>query len=183
MAMHGFYWLIDGLLAGCGRPGQRGRGRPATRATTPAAPDEAATADAAIMSPDPLDEDLAWLASQGIGAVLALAEEPLAGGALARHGMAELHLPVDDLRAPSPAQLDAALDFIDEQRLLGRRVLVHCLVGQGRTGTILAAYLIRGGLDADEALREVRAVCPDAVGSAEQEVALREFAAQRVWLV
>src|SRR5918997_117957 len=100
----------------------------------------------------------------------------------ARHGMAGLPLPVDDLRAPSPAQLDAALDFIDEQRLLGRRVLVHCLVGQGRTGTILAAYLIRGGLDADEALREVRAVCPDAVGSAEQEAALREFAAQRAWV-
>ncbi len=180
MAMHGFYWLIDGLLAGCGRPGHRGRGRPAARATTPVAPGEADAADALL---DPLDEDLAWLASQGIGAVLSLTEEPLAVGALARHGMAELHLPVDDLRAPSPAQLDAALDFIDEQRLLGRRVLVHCLVGQGRTGTILAAYLIRGGLDADEALREVRAVCPDAVGSAEQEAALREFAAQRAWVL
>ena len=182
MAMHGFYWLIDGLLAGCGRPGHRGRGRPAVRATTPAAPGDAeaaATADAPLA---PLDEDLAWLASRGIGAVLSLTEEPLAAGALARHGMAESHLPVDDLRAPSAAQLDAALAFIDEQRLLGRRVLVHCLVGQGRTGTILAAYLIRGGLDADEALREVRAVCPDAVGSAEQEAALRAFAAQRAWV-
>jgi atypical dual specificity phosphatase len=180
MAMHGFYWLMDGLLAGCGRPGHRGRVRPAARATTPAAPGEAEAAAALL---DPLDEDLAWLASQGIGAVLSLTEEPLAAGALARHGMAELHLPVDDLRAPRPAQLDAALDFIDEQRLLGRRVLVHCLVGQGRTGTILAAYLIRGGLDADEALREVRAVCPDAVGSTEQEAALREFAAQRAWVL
>ena len=177
MAMHGFYWLMDGLLAGCGRPGHRGRGRPPARATTPAVP------DAEVAPLDPLDDDLAWLASQGIGAVLSLTEEPLASGALARHGMAELHLPVDDLRAPRPAQLDAALDFIDEQRLLGRRVLVHCLVGQGRTGTILAAYLIRGGLDADEALREVRAVCPDAVGSAEQEAALREFAALRAWVL
>jgi hypothetical protein len=70
-----------------------------------------------------------------------------------------LHLPVDDLTPPDPAQLDAALDFIDERRARGERVAVHCLVGQGRTGTVLAAYLIRGGLPAEVALREIRAVC------------------------
>lgn len=164
MGMRGFYWLIDGVLAGCARPG-RFRGSDATGAT-PA-----------------LNDDLAWLRGQGIGAVLSMTEEPLAPGAVARQGMAELHLPVDDLTAPSPAQLEQALDFIDRQRSRGRGVVVHCLMGQGRTGTVLAAYLIRGGLPPEEALAELRAVCPGAVGATEQEAALHDFAARRDWIV
>ena len=164
--MRGFYWLIDGVLAGCSRPGARGR----REATGP-------EADAA------LDDDLAWLRERGVGAVLSMTETPLPAAALERHGLDALHLPVDDLRAPTPDQLRAALAFIDRQRGLGRRVVVHCLVGQGRTGTVLAAYLIRGGLDPDAALREVRAACPGAVGSPEQERALATYAAARDWII
>ena len=164
--MRGFYWLIDGVLAGCSRPGARGRRGPTGR--------EAGAA---------LDDDLAWLREQGAGALLSLTETPLPPDALAWHGLDALHLPVDDLRAPTPEQLRAALAFIDRQRGLGRRVVVHCLVGQGRTGTVLAAYLIRGGLDAPAALRRVRAVCPGAVGSPEQERALAAYAAARDWII
>lgn len=169
MDKRGFYWLIDGALAGCGRPGSWSRrdGEGADLAAATAA----------------LDDDLRWLRAQGIGAVLTLTETPLIPGTLSRHGLAELHLPVDDLTPPSPPQLDAALDFIDEQRARGERVVVHCLVGQGRTGTVLAAYLIRGGLSVAAALRELRTVCPDAVGSPTQETALRAFAERRDWLI
>ena len=164
--MHGFYWLIDGVLAGCSRPGARGR----RHHTGPAA-------DAA------LEEDLAWLRERGVDAVLSLTETALPGDALERHGLAVLHLPVDDLKAPTPEQIRAALAFIDRQRAHGRRVVVPCLVGQGRTGTVLAAYLIRGGLDPDAALREVRAACPGAVGSPNQERALTAYAAARDWII
>lgn len=169
MDRHKFYWLIEGALAGCGRPGTWSRrdGDGADLAAATAA----------------LDDDLRWLAGQGIGAVLTLTETPLLPGALARHGLAALHLPVDDLTPPDPGQLTAALDFIDERRGRGERVAVHCLVGEGRTGTVLAAYLIRGGLTTEAALRELRAVCPNAVGSPTQEVALREFAARHDWLL
>jgi hypothetical protein len=183
VAMRGFYWLIEGLLAGCGRPGHRGRGRAAGRAMPPAMPGEADRADTVVTPLDPLDEDLAWLASQGIGAVLSLTETPLETGALERHGLVGLHLPVDDLHPPTPAQLEQSLDFIDRQRVAGRAVAVHCLVGQGRTGTVLAAYLIRGGIGPEEALREVRTVCPGAVGSPAQERALHDFATSRDWLL
>lgn len=169
MERRGFYWLIEGALAGCGRPGRWSR-----RDGEGDDPAAAATA---------LDDDLRWLRAQGIGAILSLTETPLASAALERHGLATLHLPVDDLAAPTPAQLEAAIAFVDEQRLLGRCVVVHCLVGQGRTGTVLAAYLIRGGLSAALALGEVRAVCRGAVGSAVQEEALQEFATRRTWLL
>ena len=86
-------------------------------------------------------------------------------------------------KAKTVNTLDDALDFLDEQRLLARPTLVHCLVGEGRTGTVLAAYLMRGGLTPDHALRELRTACPNAVGSPTQETFLRTFATRRPWLI
>jgi atypical dual specificity phosphatase len=159
MALQRFYWMIPDMLAGCSRPGGR---------------------DGAE---DVLDADLAWLRCQGIGAVLSVTETPLAARALARHGLASLHLPVADLTAPAPLQLARALSFLDWQRAHDVPTVVHCLMGQGRTATVLAAHLIRGGLSADEALRELRALCPGAVSSADQERALAAFAARRDWVL
>jgi atypical dual specificity phosphatase len=159
--MDGFYWLIPNALAGCGRPGRRGR---------------------AAGPPETLAADLAWLRQQGIAAVLSLTETPLDDAALAHHGLEALHLPVDDMTPPSPDQLLTALAFIDRHRAHGRPVAVHCLMGQGRTGTVLAAYLIRDGLRPDLALAELRAICPGAVENRRQEAALAEFAVRQDWL-
>jgi atypical dual specificity phosphatase len=84
---------------------------------------------------------------------------------------------------PTTGQLIHALEFIDEQHALGKAVVVHCLMGQGRMGTVLAAYLIRGGASATEALRTVREVCVGAVESPSQERALYTFAERRDWIV
>ncbi len=166
----GFYWFIEDELAGCSRPGvaRQGPGRD-TRS-----PDERREA---------LDRDLAWLRGQGIGALLSLTETPLDAEALARHALTTLHLPVPDLTPPTPAQLMQALGFIDRQRLRGHAVAVHCLAGQGRTGTVLAAYRIRAGAHPDEALRALRAVCRGAVENPDQERALHAFAARRDWIL
>src|SRR5579859_2138005 len=127
--------------------------------------------------------DLNWLHERGIRAVLSLTETPLAEGALARHGLAGLHIPVNDLTAPAPEQLDHALTFIDQHVRAGGAVAVHCLMGQGRTGTVLAAYRIRAGRAVPDALAELRAICPGAVSSPEQERALHAFARRRDWIV
>ena len=167
--MRGFYWLVEGALAGCGRPGhvasRRGK-----------ALDHGEVEEA-------LDADLAWLREQGIGAVLTMTETPLAAEALARHGLDALHLPVEDMTAPTPEQFERALRFIDHHRLRGTPVVVHCLMGQGRTGVILAAYLVRLGATPERALAEVRAACPGAVENPEQERALAAFAARRDWII
>jgi atypical dual specificity phosphatase len=102
---------------------------------------------------------------------------------LSRHGLAVLHVPVPDLQPPSTEEFLRALNFIDRQRLLGRPVVVHCLMGQGRTGTVLAAFRIRSGMVPEAALQELRALCPGAVGSPSQEQALRRFAARRDWML
>jgi len=168
--MRGFYWLIEDALAGCARPGGdvgRRAGVPATDGATESA----------------LDADLAWLSAQGIGAVLSMTETPLAADALERHGLESLHLPVDDMTAPSPEQFDRALRFIEWQRVRGKPVVVHCKMGQGRTGVILAAYLVRLGTSPQQALARVRAVCPGAVENREQEQALDAFAVRRDWIL
>jgi atypical dual specificity phosphatase len=184
--MQSFYWLVEGVLAGCSRPGGRD-GAPArgpawdARRTPPGAPGAGDPSDGSDSGA--LEADLAWLRGQGIGAVLSLTETPLPAEALARYEITALHLPVRDLTAPTPEQLERALDFIDRQRALGHAVAVHCLVGEGRTGTVLAAYLVRGGMTAEQALRELRAQRPGALGTSEQEHALRAFAVRRDWIV
>jgi hypothetical protein len=101
--MQGFYWLIEDALAGCARPGGG-----ATRRG-------GALEDDGMLAA--LDADLAWLREQGIGAVLSMTETPLAAAALERHDLESLHLPVDDLTAPTPEQFDRALRFIDWLRI------------------------------------------------------------------
>ena len=155
--MHRFYWMIDNVLAGCSRPGV-GRDRD-------------------------IDRDLAILRGHGIGALLTLTETALPLGALERHGIAGLHLPVDDFQAPTTTQMLDALAFLDDARATSTPVAVHCLAGQGRTGTVLAAYLIRGGLSSEEAITTVRAICPGAIESSPQTIALTGWAADRPWLI
>jgi protein-tyrosine phosphatase len=130
-----------------------------------------------------LESDLAWLREQDIGAVLSLTETPLDAEALSRHGLESLHLPVPDMTAPLPEQILRGLDFIDRQRSMGRAVAVHCLMGQGRTGAVLAAYLIRSGTEAEQAVAHLRAICPGAIGATEQEAALRAFQQRRDWIL
>ncbi|MGQ9500375.1 MAG: protein-tyrosine phosphatase family protein [Dissulfurimicrobium sp.] len=42
--------------------------------------------------------------------------------------------------------MERALAWLDEAIYLGKKVLVHCRHGIGRTGTFVTAYLIRRGL-------------------------------------
>ena len=132
---------------------------------------------------DALDADLAELRERGIGALLSLTEQPLPAEVLERHGLAAAHVPIADLTAPEPEEIERALGFIDVQRGLGRAIAVHCLMGQGRTGTVLAAYLIRAGQTAEEAVAEVRARCPGAIESPAQVRALAAYAARREWIM
>ena len=165
--MQRFYWIIDDVLAGCSLPGGVDRRGGA---------DATATRDA-------LRSDLELLRRKGITAVLTLTESPLSDAVTGASGLAYLHLPVPDLHAPTPDQLDRAIAFIDQQSAQGHATAVHCLMGQGRTGTVLAAYLIRNGLSADEALAEIRRRCDGAISAEEQEVALHAFAHRKDWIV
>ena len=53
---------------------------------------------------------------------------------------------------------------------------VHCEAGLGRTGTIIATYLVSQGASAEEAVSRIRAVEPAAIETAQQIQFLQEYA-------
>jgi atypical dual specificity phosphatase len=57
----------------------------------------------------------------------------------------------------------------------GAAVAVHCGAGLGRTGTLVACYLVAGGLSAEDAIAKVRRLRPGSIETAEQEAAVRTF--------
>lgn len=54
-------------------------------------------------------------------------------------------LPISDAYIPELDELDEAVDWLIDHIDSGRKVLVHCRFGVGRSGTIIAAYLLKRG--------------------------------------
>lgn len=118
---------------------------------------------------------LAALKRVGISHLITLTERDLPQDALKRHGLANLHLPIRDHEAPSLGQIQMLLKRMETLMAQGEVLAVHCLAGRGRTGTVLAAWWIREGLTAQEALRRVRLLDAHYVQSAEQEAFLQRY--------
>ncbi len=123
-----------------------------------------------------LEQTLATLRDRGIGGLVSLTEEPPGAEALARAGIEPLHLPVPDFAAPTIRQVTSFVLFVDRLTGENRAVAVHCGAGQGRTGTMLACYLVHDGASPDEAIRRVRALRPGSVETLEQEDAIYRYA-------
>jgi Fe-S-cluster containining protein len=65
------------------------------------------------------------------------------------------YLPTCDEEVPSMDELEKALDWLDEAIYLGKKVLVHCRFGIGRTATFVMAYLLRKGYGLKVARKKV----------------------------
>lgn len=110
---------------------------------------------------------------EGVAAVISLTGTPLNPEVIRRLGLAYMHSPLPAI--PSTQQLTQITQFIESQKSQSNPVLVHCGEGKGRTGTVLAAYLVYNGTHADEAIQVVREKRPGSIQTAEQETAVREF--------
>ena len=113
------------------------------------------------------------LESAGVGALVSLTEQaPWPEPA----GLRDLHLPVRDMTVPGPGQVDRFLEFVSAAEGDGLAAAVHCRAGLGRTGTMLACYLVSQGAGPEEALDQVRRRRPGSVETAGQEEAVRDCA-------
>ena len=90
---------------------------------------------------------------------------------IAAAGIKLLRHPIPDFGVPADrAAFAATIDDVLERLRAGQRVLVACVAGFGRTGTVTAAVLCEVGLAAPEAIAMVRRTRPNTI---ERDVQVR----------
>lgn len=100
----------------------------------------------------------ARLASEhGIGAVVDLRSEACDDAAeLKACGLDFLHLPTEDTFGVSQAMLDEGVAFAAAARAAGRKLLIHCEHGIGRSATLALCVLVDRGVPPLEALSQAK---------------------------
>ena len=138
-----------------------------------------------------LETDIAAIKSSGYSALVTLMEEqelthysvPKAHmeSITKSHGLDWFHLPIKDVDIPGPA-FEQVWKTAGHQliNLLnnGQSIVVHCLGGLGRSGTIAARLLVELGIQPDEAIDRVRRARPGAIETRTQE----HYVRQKGWL-
>lgn len=133
------------------------------------------------MSPLPgkvnLIEDIATIKNQGITNVVTLvSNEELAMKNLDSFmdemnnaGLEVYHSPIVDFGLPSQGQMDSIMNYVQNCLDSNKNVLVHCMGGYGRSGTVMGCYAQKY-LEIDDPLQYVRGVRGDeAIETPEQE--------------
>ena len=116
-------------------------------------------------------EELKWIQDQGIKSIVTMTETALPQAWV--KNVNYLHIPTEDLSAPDMEKIDSVVDFIHQRLECDVPVMVHCAAGIGRTGTILACYLIKyQNHSAKNAIDKVRKKRPGSVQSESQEIAI-----------
>jgi cell division cycle 14 len=106
----------------------------------------------------------------GVSAVVRLSEPEYDAAAFEARGLTHHDLPFADCTAPPARVVRGFLAAADAARARGGAVAVHCLAGLGRTGTLIAVWLMtRHGFGAREAMGWLRIMRPGSVIGRQQQ--------------
>ncbi len=118
----------------------------------------------------PIARDLEVVRREGILAIATLTERPLDSKAVAAAGLVARHIPIDDFSVPTTDQVKEFCAFVDHHLGRSEPVAVHCFAGLGRTGTMIACWLVREEKATTTAILDsIRKIEPGFVQTAEQE--------------
>ena len=121
------------------------------------------------------DDEVQWAVGQGIKSIVTVREEPLDD--IWVKNVSYLHVLSNDMGVAEFDDLVLAVDFIHSRITNNEPVMVHCLAGLGRTGTLLACYLVKyQKMSADDAIQKVREERPGSIQSFPQEEMIFQFA-------
>ena len=120
--------------------------------------------------------DLAFLHSQGIRAVIRMEERTIPADSGDGIDLVDMFELVPDFTPPELEQIQRMIEFIDQQIGEQKPVVVSCFAGIGRTGTVLACYLVHRGEEPVEAITRVRRLRSGSIQTPEQEAAVHQFA-------
>ena len=119
-------------------------------------------------------EEIDWVKQEGVKSIVTIREEPLEEEWL--EDVNYLHIHSNDMGVPEFDDLINSVDFLHQRITNDEPVMVHCLAGLGRTGTILACYLIKyQQMSADDAIQKVRNKRHGSIQSFSQEEIIFRF--------
>ena len=88
------------------------------------------------------------------------------------HNLKWIHMPIEDLKAPNHKFIEkwqTTKVLLKNDLMEGRNIILHCMGGKGRSGTIAAILLIEFGAKHKEVIEIVRKQRKGAIETKEQE--------------
>ncbi|MBT80174.1 MAG: hypothetical protein CL587_07250 [Alteromonadaceae bacterium] len=120
--------------------------------------------------------DVAALKDEGVDAILDVtAEFDGLDWSAYQYDCAYLNIPVLDHTSPTPEQLTTAINWIQQQTSAGKKVVVHCALGRGRSVLTVAAWLLAKDqtLSVMDAMNQIQSVRETARLNKKQLAALK----------
>jgi energy-coupling factor transporter ATP-binding protein EcfA2 len=143
-----FHWIIEGSLAGMGRPGLF----------------------------NDVEADLYAIAQAGITLLISLTEDAFPLSKLRPFGITGRHYPIADMGIPALGPTARLCRDIARAIEEGEKVALHCHAGLGRTGTILASTLVWMGRNPDETVAYLRSISKGYIQTSAQKDFVSRFA-------